>query len=93
VNTPEERTVVDVSPLKETREMMTEGKLPDADPHFVMADGLFGKTNKNGVAEMGMGIETPEIGRQDGCMILDNPEIEREIIETAKPRFTHPGAD
>ena len=27
------------------------------------------------------------------CMIIDNPEIAREIIATIKPRFTHPGAD
>ena len=26
-------------------------------------------------------------------MIIDNPEIAREIIKTAKPRFTHPGAE
>jgi MoaA/NifB/PqqE/SkfB family radical SAM enzyme len=27
------------------------------------------------------------------CMIIDNPEIAREIIGTVKPRFTHPGAE
>lgn len=27
------------------------------------------------------------------CMIIDNPEIAREIIATVKPRFTHPGAE
>lgn len=27
------------------------------------------------------------------CMIIDNPEIAREIIRIAKPRFTHPGAE
>ncbi len=27
------------------------------------------------------------------CMIIDNPEIARGIIEETKPRFTHPGAD
>ena len=27
------------------------------------------------------------------CMIIDNPEIAREIIEETKARFTHPGAD
>jgi MoaA/NifB/PqqE/SkfB family radical SAM enzyme len=27
------------------------------------------------------------------CMIIDNPEIAREIIKIIKPRFTHPGAE
>ena len=27
------------------------------------------------------------------CMIIDNPEIAREIIRETKPRFTHPGAE
>ena len=27
------------------------------------------------------------------CMIIDNPEIAREIIEETRPRFTHPGAE
>jgi MoaA/NifB/PqqE/SkfB family radical SAM enzyme len=27
------------------------------------------------------------------CMIIDNPEIAREIIEETKAHFTHPGAD
>ena len=27
------------------------------------------------------------------CMILDNPEIMREIIAATNPRFTHPGAE
>ena len=27
------------------------------------------------------------------CMIIDNPEIAREIIASVKPRFTHPGAE
>ncbi len=27
------------------------------------------------------------------CMIIDNPEIAREIISTTNPRFTHPGAE
>ena len=27
------------------------------------------------------------------CMIIDNPEIAREIIRTTKPHFTHPGAE
>jgi MoaA/NifB/PqqE/SkfB family radical SAM enzyme len=27
------------------------------------------------------------------CMIIDNPEIAREIITAIKPRFTHPGAE
>lgn len=27
------------------------------------------------------------------CMIIDNPEIMREVITTCRPRFTHPGAE
>jgi MoaA/NifB/PqqE/SkfB family radical SAM enzyme len=27
------------------------------------------------------------------CMIIDNPEIAREIIKATRPRFTHPGAE
>lgn len=27
------------------------------------------------------------------CMIIDNPEVMREVITTCRPRFTHPGAE
>jgi len=27
------------------------------------------------------------------CMIIDNPQVMREVIEKTRPRFTHPGAE
>ena len=65
VQTPEERTVVDVPPGKKTLEVFSERELTDAHAHLVVTDGFLRFVIEGNLAEVRMGIETPEISDEE----------------------------
>ena len=60
VETPEERTIVNAPPGKETVKVLAEGELSDFDSHIIMAGCHIRVADKSEVSQMRMGIETAE---------------------------------
>ena len=65
VQTAEERSIVYASPGKETVKVLAEGELADLDPDVVVTDCCVGIAREREVSQVGMAIETTEIGRQE----------------------------
>ena len=65
VEAAEERTVVYAAPGEKTANVLTEGELADLDAYIVVTDCRVGIAGESEVSQVGMGVETAEIGLKD----------------------------
>ena len=61
MHTPKEWAVVYVSPVQHAVEDLTEGEFPDSNPDLIVTDGFLGRVIEDEVAQVGVGIQTPQI--------------------------------
>ncbi|MEI9476569.1 MAG: hypothetical protein WCO26_08345, partial [Deltaproteobacteria bacterium] len=66
MHTPKEWPIVYMSPAQHAVEVFAEGEFPDPNPHLIMTDGLLGRVIEDEVAQVGVGIQTPQIRGKQG---------------------------
>jgi len=67
LHTPKEWAVVYMSPVQHAVEAFAEGELSDPNPDLIVTDGLLGRMIEDEVAQVGVGIQTPQIRGNEGC--------------------------
>jgi hypothetical protein len=83
VHTPKEWAVVYVSPVQHAVEAVTEGELSDPNPDLIVMDGLLGRMIEDKVAQVGVGIQTPQIRNKDAHELAMCPQV-----VTSLPQFS-----
>ena len=84
MHTPKEWPVVYVSPVQQAVEAFAEGEFPDSNPDLIVPDGLLGRVIEDEVAQVGMGIQTPQIRGKEAHELAMCPRVVTSLPQRAE---------